>query len=828
MMRHVLMLGLLPAALGLAHAQNLVANPSFELGTDAPEGWNFNHRNTEGEIAWDDQRAATGQHSVRLTNAEGQTGNVLQTIVLDPPLPAGSTVEYAAMSATLDAGGAPSIIMYLQPPAGERQTVVASGAAGTHDFQEVRGLAVADRPVASIVIYLCHYGTGTAWWDDARVSVAAAELVTIRPRPAGQDLPALATDDGLALTLTDAGGIAAVRVDDTDLAATALPGGLFLVPWGGDAIPVTGALTQEGASIAQRWEDADLGLRVEATWSVAPGAIACAGAVDDLTGADRAVDVIAALPIGGEGWRWAQNIVDQAALDGTARALDDLTFSALVSADGALSLAVPADRPSDCSFEWTPELGYAVRFRLGLSPAASGELRGRAPFAFTLCRVDPAWGLRDAARRYQEMNAWAFEKRAQREGLWLFGSPRIELPDPELYAFHEGGPAGWEYDDEHGIATCPYVIPGQREITRLERLPASAAEALELFEAWVPGENPRPRGWGDELMKQIIRSCMLHNADGDPHVVIRNTPWGGNSVTFPLNANPWLHETEDTPTVARTILDAVRSMHEEIPALDGIYVDSLGAWGDFDNFRREHFAAERLPLTYDAATGRPVIDNSFTLLEFLQGLGELLHPQGKLVFGNGIHPDRRFHAFVCDVLGVEGRGRLEQKRTIAGAKPFLLLIYNIENDPVEMERWFNACAHWGIYPSFGNMRLFDTPEKYAPVAELNRRYVPAMQTITAAGWQPVTQARASEGLAVERWGPGADGAIYLTVYNATLAFVEGEVTVNADALGLTGATLAADDLLGGPPCSAPIAEGAATLRLPVEAGRVRILRLSAR
>lgn len=830
MMRLVLLTILLVGATGAGRAENLVVNPGFELGTDAPQGWSFNHRNTDGEIAWDDARAATGRRSVRLRNVEGQSGNVLQTIHLDPPLPAGSRVTCAAMSAAEDvAGTMPQIITYLMSTAGVRQTLVVRGAAGTHDFAEVRGTGICERETSSIVIYLCHYGTGTAWWDDAVVEVEPAQPIVVRPRDASTaTLPPLTTEDGLALTLTDGGGVAAVRAGGADLTDAALPGGLFVHPWQGDVIPVSGTLTAADGVITQRWEDEALGLRVEATWSAHGDAIICTGAISDLTGDDRAVDVIAALPVGGDGWSWGQSILEESALDGTPRALDDLTFSALARNDAGLSLAVPADHPCACSFEWTPALGYAVRYQLGLSAAATGELHSRAPFAFTLCRVDPQWGLRDAARRYQEMNAWAFEKRVPREGLWMFGRPRIELPDPENYAFHEGGPNGWEYDEEHGILTCPYVIPGQREIKRLERLPASPAEALEIFEAWGPAENERARGWGDELMKQIIRNCMLLDANGDPQVVIRDTAWGGNSITFPLNANPWLYEDDDRPTVARTILESVRSMHAEIPALDGIYVDSLGAWGNFDNFRREHFAAERIPLTYDSTTGRPVIGNHFTLLEFLWELGAMLHDRGKLLFANGAHPNRRFHCFALDILGVEGRGRLEQKRTMAGSKPFLLLIYNIEDDPAEMERWFNACAHWGIYPSFGNMNVFDTPEKYAPVAELNRRYVPAMRTITAAGWRPVTHAHASEGLAVERWGPDAQGAVYLTVYNASTARVEGEVTVAAEALGLAGTTLVAEELLDGSGCSAPIVDGDATLRLPVEAERVRILRLTVR
>lgn len=837
-------LGILLAGAAVAQeGDNLLADPGFEAGEDAPSAWTFNHRDTDGEIAWDDTRAASGERSVRLTNAEGQTGNVLQTVHVDPPLPPGSRVAFSALSASRDASSAPRIVVYLQPPVGRRETLAAGGVPGTHDFAPVRGQGVSGRSVARIVVYLCHYGTGTAWWDDASLTVERAEERAIIPRPpAAEDLAPLRADDGLSLALNDACGLSAVRVEGTDLSA-AVPSGLWLRPWRGDTVPVTGALTVRDGAVAQTWESEELRLRVTATWSVDGDAITCRGDITDLRGEDRALQLMASLPVGDADprWRWWQDINTARSLlpeteDGAAdtqpvpqaQAVDDLTFSAMSQGDAAIALSVPADSPCDCSFRWSPELGYHVSFQLGLSPAASGDLRSRAPFAFTVYRVDPAGGLRDAARRYYEMNAWAFEKRVEREGLWMFGSPRIDLPDPQNYAFHEGGPRGWEFDEEHGIATCPYIIPGQREIKRLDSLPESPAEAREVFEAWEPEANDRPRGWGHQ-MKDIIRNCMLYDAAGDPVVQIRNTPWGGNSITFPLNANPWLLADAAEPTIARVLLEAVRAQHDETPELDGSYVDSLGHWGNFKNFRREHFAAERIPLTCDLATGRPVVSNRFTLLEFLWELRDSLHERGKLLFANGVHPNRRFHFFALDVMGVEGRSRLEQKRTMAGSKPFLLLIYGIHEDPAAMERWFNRCAHWGIYPSFGNMSLFDTQEKYAPIAALNNRFVPVMRQITGAGWRPVTHARSERAnVLVERWGPGEEGEVFLTVFSEAEGPVESTLTVEATALGLDGAELSAEDLLDGAAVSAPIDEGQAVLTVPVRPGVVRVLRLRAR
>jgi hypothetical protein len=813
-----LMVCLLVGLCSTAFAQaNLLVNPGFEAGDEEPSAWNFNYRNSGGLIEWDNARAATGEHSVRLTNAEGETGNVVQSVQIDPPLPPGSTIEFGAMSAADNVAGTnPQIVVYLQPPTGDRKTAVAHGVGGTHDFTEVSGISIADRQIGSVVVYLCHYGTGSAWWDDAWVRVDRAAATTVLPRPeAERDLPPLKTGDGLSLTLNDAGGVSEVRADGFGLQQPGHHSGLWVQPWQGDAVPVAGEVVARDGEVLQKWEDTERGLGVACSWTVDGESLRCEGDVVDLTGEARGVELIASLPVGAEGWRWAESVIREVPLE--TAVLNDLTFSAVSGPDAGLSLAVPADRPSDCDFGWSAEMGYYVRYRFGLSPEASGALESRAPFAFTIRRIDPDWGLRDAARGYQAANPEAFVKRAEREGLWMFGQPRIELPDPENYTFHEGGPKGWEYDDEHGIYTCPYIIPGQREITRLEELPGSAAEALELFRDWTPDtdDHRASRGWAN---KEVIENCMLHNREGDPQVVIRDTNWGGKSITFPLNANPWLFADTDRETIGRTLLDYVAAQHDEIPELDGTYVDSLGLWGDFDNYRAEHFSAERVPLSHDIVSGRPMVPNRFTLLEFLYELGDLLHSRDKLLFANGVHPDRRFHALTLDILGVEGHGHLEQKRTMAGSKPFLLLIYRIEDDPQEMEYWFNRCTAWGIWPSFGNMRVFDTPEKYAPVHELNDRYVPSLRAITAAGWQPVTHARAPEGVVIERWGPGEDGSLYLTLFSEEA--IEAEVAVDTAALGLAGEVFLRDLL-----SDEQFVCAAGRLTVPLEAQRVRVLQV---
>jgi hypothetical protein len=279
--------------------------------------------------------------------------------------------------------------------------------------------------------------------------------------------------------------------------------------------------------------------------------------------------------------------------------------------------------------------------------------------------------------------------------------------------------------------------------------------------------------------------------------------------------------------VAKVLLAHADKLHDEIPSLDGIYVDSLGSWGNYLNHRPEHFAYAQVPLSYDPANGRPVIPNHFTLLEFLWRLGDRMHHRGKLLFANGVHPNRRFHCFALDVMGVEGRGRLEQKRVMAYQKPFLLLIYNIHDNPAEMERYYHLCTFYGIYPSFANMRVYKTPEMYAPVAALNNRFVPVLRTITRAGWQPIPHARAQPPeVWLERWGPGDDGDVYFTIYNSSKEKQTATVEVDLACLRLQSGSVRVEDLLPPNHASAPVSQAAGVFSLSIEPARVRVVRLT--
>ena len=76
---------------------------------------------------------------------------------------------------------------------------------------------------------------------------------------------------------------------------------------------------------------------------------------------------------------------------------------------------------------------------------------------------------------------------------------------------------------------------------------------------------------------------------------------------------------------------------------------------------------------------------------------------------------------------------------------------------------------YGIFPTFctnlGSIDYWSTPDLYNRDRSLFNAYIPAIQKIDLAGWEPVTHATVDSGCYIERWGNASTGDLYFTVYN---------------------------------------------------------------
>jgi hypothetical protein len=243
------------------------------------------------------------------------------------------------------------------------------------------------------------------------------------------------------------------------------------------------------------------------------------------------------------------------------------------------------------------------------------------------------------------------------------------------------------------------------------------------------------------------------------------------------------------------------------PAVSGTYVDSMEMGAEYLDFRREHWRDARVPLVFEAASGRCAQALIFGTYEFIEECARRMHERGRLMFANGALWRYIQFAPLLDVMGTEtnwladGELRPEPdelmmlRRALCYHKPYCLLMNSdYSKFPREYtERYFQRCLFYGIFPGFFSHNAADepywaTPSLYERDRELFRRYLPLIQELARAGWEPVTGARSDDPQAyIERYGP-KDGVVYLTLMNRGAQHCRTWVMVDPRALGIAQPT----------------------------------------
>lgn len=649
--------------------------------------------------------------------------------------------------------------------------------------------------------------------------------------------PTVSTGDGLSLGFDDTGRIISVSLGSADLGPRKPAAFLELrdVAANGSFFPVAAVVRSDGNGVVISGTCDALGLDVTVRIAPKPGRLEIDGYVADPTASPRAVDVRLSLPLADSGFDGDKGLSDFAPARTASRAPrpapadeDNATSEsgqdsiyplspASRSSDGAgICLAIPPDHPTRfvAGFSAGPYLIY----RVGLSPATSPA--GVTRFRALAYRHDGAWGFRSALDRYYGFYRDSFfKRRVRRFGAWTTQNVS-DLRNPQLYAFHEAGFPTWrsrevdgsgfnleltlngsgegpvgrtvddyirlcglEDDERLGIYSLPYTIVGQRQILQLPSLPKDRNSAMRAFETWTtetpilfdgPPQAVSYRS-GEEL-KEIIRNSTVEDVPGQLAVVPR--PYRGATLTFPQNPNPRLFEHSDRETIAQYTLDYYLPMLFRSPIMDGCYVDSLGRWCGYYNFRTEHFADSSVPLTYHGSPALPCLWNLQSHAEYLWEAGRRLHAQEKIVFANGVHPNRVMLGFACDAMGSEGIRTYDKgegfyaARVAAYDKPYCLLNARHKVSPVI----WNSCLYLGLLMGCNaDVGLSD-----------EERYLPVIIKCNEAGWRPVTRARATPAaVGVERWGGDkGDHGLLFTAMNRSKSPVDASIAIDAEALGI--------------------------------------------
>ena len=644
---------------------------------------------------------------------------------------------------------------------------VALFSCGTHDWEYRQARIHPDKPVRQITVNALFRGRkGRVWFDD----------ISLKEAPAGR---AMVVFDGVAVELPRGKREAAAGKPEIHVRDVAAESDFYRVSEGRAEVP-----------------ELQLAVAVAAD-RTANGCRRTKITVRDRAKRDRAIVIYYVLPLGAVGGRWYDNVRASRVIEptgvyqnvsrtgvGAIGATSRYPFACVAGADRAHNLLIPEPRVCRLTYDARTAELYAA-FDVALTP--DSKTPGEA--AVTVCDVEtpPSWGMRETAKRFYELLPQYFDpsRIPKRQGNWMAFSKISSVQQPEDFGFavHEGD-NDVRWDNDHGVGAYVYVEPMTWWMSMPPEAPRTYEGAFQCFQKFltVPKTPNYDRAWAVDL------SCIF-DEDGRHHMDILDTPWC-NGAVFGNSADPDVPERDGHLNLAHYNVRQLETALKDAEAqggLAGVYLDSLEGWGTLRNYRREHFGAADIPLTFDAASHRPVILTAFSTQEWTEFIAKWVRDRGKLLMANAVPYHFPFLTLPLDLMGTETNWQREGKfdppaaeemylrRTLAWRKPYMFLMNtHFETWTNAMtERYMQICVFYGMFPGFFSENAatnvyFANPAWYNRDRELFRRYMPIIRRVAEAGWEPITMARSdADDVWVERWGANPKTGLYFTVMNAT-------------------------------------------------------------
>ena len=510
-------------------------------------------------------------------------------------------------------------------------------------------------------------------------------------------------------------------------------------------------------------------------------------------------------------------------------------FGCVTGRGGGRALGIPPGLgPRVARIAFHPRTGLLfVAFDLALSGRGDPTGHDRAAVAVVRYDIDPQWGFRDAAARFYTLFPDAFRRRVRADGLWIpFTDPGTVAGLGDFHvAYHEGdnSVAG---DRRRGILSFRYVEPMTYWMPMAPSVPRIYEAALALARRLAAGTDETAR-----RQAQAVLTSGSRDAQGRFNVQFRDTPWA-NGAVWVLNPNPRLPCPAGGWTKAALNTRGEPEAGEANPP-DGEFLDSLEGWADVLDYGPGSLRWAGTPPTFTPDSPRPALPTWFSVYEDAAFLSRDLHHQGKLLMANST--PWRFSVFapLLDVLGTEtdwfpgGTWRPDSdavfnlRRTVCYHKPYLLLLNTdfTKIDSAQVERYFRRCLFYGVFPSMfsadaATHPYWEEPHWYDRDRPLFQKYLPVIQRLSAAGWEPVTWARSNRpSVWLERYGTH-----YLTALNSGDVPAEAQIRIDAARLwpGVARPRLVIRDALTGE--NIPV--NGTIVRLTLQAGETRVLALS--
>lgn len=697
---------------------------------------------------------------------------------------------------------------------------------GTHDWEKSEFMILPDKPIQSLTLHCLFRGhTGKVWFDDVSLRElnipsgavmyqgAPTETNPIQIEPAKDAITKLIQSENLTLKLQDQ-TIRSLTAEGQEYPSPA-PGGFL----------VRDFAAKSDFHNFKKGSCEELGLKLNATFAAAKNHIVVSGQIHDVTGKDRAITLLFALPLDATGWNWGDDMRHERLIQGKEEFAN--TFNLRSGANGKMSyyplaavwnqktgiaLGMDMDYPAQYRLVYSGALHqFFIAYDFGLTPDSASH-PGQAGFRFVIYSFQPQWGFRAALQKYYEIFPQHFAGSVRRQGNWMPFTDIAKVKNFEdfAFAFQEGAP-NVPFDDQHDIASFVYVEPMSHWLPMPQPVPRTYVATLNLLRDDLAGK----RGTTLKEMASATLLSAMHQPNGQLAMSFQKAPWCDGAVIY-LNPMPGIATTSTYPwskvaIMKKSIEDAFAGnapkidSHISMPGLDGVYLDSIEMAGEELNYRRDHFRVTRTPLVFDSQA-RCCQLMMLATWEFAQSEAAEMHRRNKLMFANAVLWKYSFNAPLLDVLGTEvnwmpgghyqpcSDSIMNFRRALSYRKPYCLLMNTDYNafTPEMVERYFQRCLFYGIWPGFFDQEAASKDPYWASPKQwyerdraLFKKYMPLLQQTTAAGWNPITCARADNpDIHVERFGPDAQNRVFIALCNESEKPQSGAVKLDFKALQL--------------------------------------------
>ena len=615
---------------------------------------------------------------------------------------------------------------------------------GTHDWEKAQVVVFPEKPVKSVSFHmLLRQHSGKALFRDP-------ELRVLKP-PAGACL-----FDGVPVSLSD------IRIEGFQVRDVAADSDFV------------------------RIERRAMGLELEFTQEQTDKATFFNVTISDMTGNDRAITLVYAVPIPTAKCLWLENPRQSMIVEanreyvnagrssaGANGRLSRYPFAALVSGNQGIGLGIDMDRPAFFRVGYNSETGELfIAYDIGLAPEKPTAHLRLCKFMF-----DPEWGFRAALSRYYEIFREHFRCRTPEQGLWMPFARISDVDNWQDFGFKfKEGTNETQWDDKNGIITFRYTEPMTWWMSMSKEMPRTLESAL--------AEAHRLAEEKSDSRARALLTSGFHDSTGAFAARLRNTPWCDGAV-WSINS---------LPNIKGDVTDFKNKWNPELRErlygpkakgdLDGEYIDSSeGYVTDELDFRRDHFASTETSLTFSLDGRKPAIFRGLISFEYVRAIARDIHSMDKLMMANSTPHNLCWLMPQLDVIGTEtnwnpnGTWRpmsdrdMLYKRALCKGKPYCFLMNTrFEEFSHELvEKYMKRSLAYGMFPGFfshnaSQGHYFTRPELYERDRDLFKKYIPLCKLVAEAGWQPVTLARSSDrNVYVERFGDR-----YLTVFNDSL------------------------------------------------------------